>query len=237
MSQEPAKPAAPKDDKDIVNLIDATLSADAKADELCFLSKKNQPKIDEFIKKIDGKYKSNSSSNCKRKDRILDKAARPSILKKNDWFGVEHIRDGLRFRTALDNFNDLPLLVADLIASGAKIVKAETSKMLDPAEWGWRAVMYDLQLEDGQLVEYYITFQEMMDANDDPHHALYEKWRNCTAAEVTARTVERGKDVDASNDAFDDALETYFKRTGQTMSDIEAACKAADALTDSLGRS
>lgn len=233
MREESPKPAITLRDEDIVNPIDPGLPPDRKADELCALSAKNQPQINKIIRKIDGKYKAKSSSNCKQKDRILDKAARPAVLKKKNWFGVEHIRDGLRFRTALDNFKDLPALVADLIESGAKIIKAETSKMLNPVEWGWRAVMYDLQLEDGQLVEYYITFQEMMDANDNPHHALYEKWRNCTAAEVTAKIVERGKDVDASNDAFDGALDSYFKRTGQTMSDIEAACKAADTLTNS----
>jgi hypothetical protein len=232
MSQESPKPAIPQNaEKDIVNPIDPSLSPEQKADALCALAEKNRPVIDKFISSINNKYKARSSSNCKRKDRILDKAARPSVVKKKSWFGVEHIRDGLRFRTALDDFKDLPALVADLIASGVTVVKAESSKMLDPAEWGWRAVMYDLQLEDGQLVEYYITFQEMMDANDDPHHALYEKWRNCTAETVTAKIVERGKDVDASNDAFDNALEAYFKRTGQTIGDIKAACKAADTLT------
>jgi hypothetical protein len=232
MREESPKPAITLREEDIANPINPKLPPDQKADKLCALAAKNRPQIDEFIAKIDKKFKAKSSSNCKLKVRILDKAARPDILKKKSWFGVEHIRDSLRFRTALDDFKDLPALVADLIELGAKIVKTETSKMLDPAEWGWRAVMYDIQLEDGQLVEYYITFKEMMDANDDPHHALYEKWRNCTAEQVTARIVERGKDVDASNDAFDNALETYFKRTGQNMGDIEAACKAADALTN-----
>lgn len=232
MSQESPKPAMSLTEKDIVNPIDPALPVDKKADLLRELSEKNRPSIDDFISRIDKKYKTKSTSNCKQKDRILAKASRPSTRKKKPWFAVEHVRDGLRFRTALEDFIELPKIIADLKASGMEIVKAETSKMLDPLAWGWRAVMYDIRLPDGQLVEYYLTTKELMDANDNVHHALYEKWRNCTKEEISAKIEEYQKDLDISNDAFDQALADYLKRTGQTEETISTVLAETDAITD-----
>lgn len=231
MSQEPAKPVAPIDERDIVNPIARTLSTDSKADELCALSIKNQPEIERFISNIDGKYKTKSTSDCKQKQRIIGKASRPSILKKKPWFDVEHVRDGLRFRTALEDFRELPKIISDLKAAGYTVVKAETIKMLAPLSWGWRAVMYDIQLPDGQLVEYYLTVKELMDANDNVHHALYEKWRNCSKEEISARIEEFNADQVTSNEAFDGALEAYLKRTDQTDKTIRDVLAEADKIT------
>lgn len=231
MSQESPKPAIPQDEQNIVNPIKPELSADEKADRLRELSAKNRPLVDKFIKKIDAKYKATSTSDCKRKDRILTKASRPATRKKKPWFDVEHIRDGLRFRTALQDFRDLPAIIAELKASGMEIVKAETAKMLDPLAWGWRAVMYDVRLPNGQLVEYYLTVTELMDANDKVHHALYEKWRNCTKEEISAKIEEYEKDLDISNEAFDQALEAYLKRTGQTEETIREVLAETYSIT------
>jgi hypothetical protein len=228
MSQESTKPLS---EKDIVNPINAALPPAEKADRLCEMSEQNRPLVDEFIKHIDGKYKTKSSSNCKLKERILSKASRPATRKVKEWFDVEHVRDGLRFRTAMEDFTDLPKIIADLKASGIEIVKAETVKMLDPLTWGWRAVMYDLRLPNGQLVEYYLTVKELMDANNNVHHPLYEKWRNCTNAEVTAKMEEYNKDVGISVDAFERALEDYLKRTSQTEETIRAVIAETDSIT------
>lgn len=229
MSQESPKPATKLTDEATVNPIDPALTPDQKADKLCEMSKKNRPQVDEFITSVDKTYKAKSSSNCKLKERILAKASRPATLKKKPWFAVEHVRDGLRFRTALEDFKDLPAIIAALKASGMEIVKPETAKMLDPLVWGWRAVMFDLRLPDGQLVEYYLTVKELMDANDNVHHALYEKWRNCTSEEITAKIEEYQKDLDISNEAFEQALEAYFKRTGQTEETIRAVIAETDS--------
>lgn len=230
MTQEPAKPATQPTEEQIVNPIDAALSPDEKADKLCAMSEKNRPAVDEFIKQIDKKYKTKSTSNCKLKDRILAKASRPATLKKKPWFNVEHVRDGLRFRTALEDFRELPAIIADLKAAGFRIVKAETIKMVDPLSWGWRAVMYDIQMPDGQLVEYYLTVKEVMDANDNVHHPLYEKWRNCTKEQVTAQIDEFNADQVTSNNAFNQALDAYLKRTGQTEGTIHDVLAEAEKV-------
>jgi len=91
--------------------------------------------------------------------------------------------------------------------------------------------MYDVRLPNGQLVEYYLTVTELMDANDKVHHALYEKWRNCTKEEISAKIEEYEKDLDISNEAFDQALEAYLKRTGQTEETIREVLAETDSIT------
>jgi hypothetical protein len=100
--------------------------------------------------------------------------------------------------------------------------------MFEPNPWGWRAVMFDLRMPDGQLVEYYLTVTEIMDANDNVHHTLYEKWRNAASADVSG---EFGRDLDTSNAAFDEALDQYLNRTGQTEDTIREVLAQTDAIT------
>jgi hypothetical protein len=114
MTREPPKTAGEITEREIVNPIDPTLTSEQKAEKLCDLSVKNKQLIDAFIKEIDIKYGTVSTSNCKLKERILAKASRPAIQTEKPWFDVEHIRDGLRFRTALADIRDLPKIVSDL---------------------------------------------------------------------------------------------------------------------------
>jgi hypothetical protein len=222
MSQESTESATQSADQAITNPIGKNLSAEQKADLLCEMSRKNKPIIDNFIKQIDEKFGCRSTSNCKPKEKILAKASRPLLRDEKPWFDVEHIRDGLRFRTALNDFSDLPDIIEALRELNVIMVKAETAKMLNPRIWGWRAVMYDIRLPDGQLVEYYLTVKEMMDANDN-HHALYEEWREKTTEYIDANAAEYEQALDISNDAFDKAWSAYLERTGQdesTISDV-----------------
>ena len=222
MSQESTDKAIPLAEEFIVNPIDKSLSAAEKANQLFELSKKNKPMIDAFIEKIDAEFGCKSTSNCKSKDRIVAKARRALLRADKPWFDVEHIRDGLRFRTALEDIQDLPKIIEALKKQDITIIKAETKKMLRGNIWGWRAVMYDIRLPDGQIVEYYLTVKEMMDANDNPHHALYEQWREKTTTEIEAKSVEFEESISVSKDAFKQALSDYFARTKQDESVIKS---------------
>lgn len=221
-------------EQDIVNPIDPSLPPDTKADQLCALSVKNKPIIDKFLAKIADKYSIESASNLKLKERILNKASRPAIRELKPWFNVEHVRDALRFRTALEDINDLPKILADLKAEGIVIVKAETAKMLKPRAWGWRAVMYDLKLPDGQLVEYYLSPKEMIQANDQVHHPLYETWRERDTKQLSEEeTLLYQQSIEVSNAAFKAAWEHYLERTCQSNETVKAVLAEADCLTNS----
>jgi hypothetical protein len=229
MSKEPPTSATELPEQNIVNPIDAALPPDQKADQLCALSAKNRPIVDAFIENITSKYRTMSTSNCKLKKSILSKASRPEIRKRKPWFDVEHVRDGLRFRTALDDIHDLPNIIQDLKDSGMSVVKADTAKMLKPNVWGWTAVMYDLRLPDGQLVEYYLTVQEVMDANDKVHHPLYEDWRNRRSL-TEEENAQYNQALDKSNEAFEQAWSQYFRRTGHSQSTISAVIAETDKI-------
>jgi hypothetical protein len=54
---------------------------------------------------------------------------------------------------------------------------------------------------------------------------------HCTKEEISAKSAEYGKDLDISNDAFDEALAEYLKRTGQTEETIGEILAQTDALT------
>ncbi len=232
MMSNKSKPTKPANEQDIVNPLDVALSSESKAEHLCNLSIKNQPTIDKFIAMIDAKYSTVSTSNRKRKERILAKATRPAILSEKPWFNVEHIRDGLRFRTALENLDDLPKIITDLQKEGITIIKAETGKMLKPKAWGWKAVMYDLQLADGQLVEYYLSPKEMITANDQVHHPLYEDWRERDTNTLSeSELIKYQKALETSNRAFSMAWNQYLGRTGQTNETVKSILKETDKVT------
>jgi hypothetical protein len=226
-------PGQPIREQDIVNPINPRLSAETKADQLLDLAADNRPTVDNFIRQTDAQYGTTSTSNIKLKERILNKSRRPSIRAEKPWFDVEHVRDVLRFRTALDDINDLPKIIADLQKAGITIVKAETQKMLKPRAWGWRAVMYDLRMPNGQLVEYYLSPKELIQANDEVHHPLYEAWRDKNTSKLTAdETIVYQRSIETSKDAFMAAWAHYLERTGQTADSVQAVLKETDKLTN-----
>jgi len=63
----------------------------------------------------------------------------------------------------------------------------DLDKMFDPKDWGWRFVAFDLRMPNGQLVEFYMPFQELEQAKKDGNHALFDKWRDTTKAEKWER--------------------------------------------------
>lgn len=225
MSQEESKQKAQAiatAEEHIVNPINALLSTDKKIARLQELSQDNEGPVQQFIEAIDKQFGTKSKCNHKQADRIAEKAVRPSIRKQKPWYDVEHIRDGFRFKTVLKDIMVLPEIAKRLKASGFEIVKIDTDKLLDPGEWGWRIVAFDLRMLNKQLVEYYLPVQELEEAKNKGNHDLFEKWRNRDLSALTeVERIEFFKDLSASDDRYKAAWDAYLKRTGQTEKDIQ----------------
>lgn len=216
------RPKNPESEEDIVNPIDPFLSTEKKVLRLQELSYENEKPVQQFIEEIDKEFGCKSKFNYKNPGRIAEKAARPSIKKKKPWFDVEHIRDGFRFKTVLKDIMVLPEIAKRLKASGFGIVKIDMDKLLDPGDWGWRIVVFDLRMPNRQLVEYYLPVQELEDAKNAGNHELFEKWRNRNLEELNqAEKAELFKDVTESDDRYEKAWQAYLKRTGQREEDIQ----------------
>ena len=135
---------------------------DEKVAVLVGLTKVNQPIIDKAIAEIDKMYGTQSSSDVKKTDRIKSKAARPSVLAAKPWFGVEYIRDSLRFKSVVNTFADTKAIVDHLEASGEfKVLKYDADKLTAPKEWGWRVLPIDFRMKNGQMVEYYMVSKDI----------------------------------------------------------------------------
>lgn len=74
-----------QDDEDIVNPIDRGAKEEDKVKELRRLSLENEPKVEEFLEKLDSKYGTESKASFKEPEKILEKASRPSIRADKPW--------------------------------------------------------------------------------------------------------------------------------------------------------
>jgi len=218
------KSSSPIPEKEIVNPINPLLPTDKKVDKLVELSLENEPLVNDFIGRLDKKYGTRSKYNHKDRDRIKEKAERPSIRKKKAWFDVEHIRDGFRFKSVMDDITVLPKIAEELKASGFGMVKIDTDKVLEPGDWGWRIAVIDLRMPNRQLVEYYMPVRELEEAKNAGNHGLFEKWRNRKLESLTeAERIEFYKDVELSDQRYERAWQAYLKRTGQTEENVRQA--------------
>ena len=224
-----------EDESKIVNRIPLDATTDQKVEALVKLSKENQPIIDNFLNKIDKKYGTESKSSFKLPDRIKSKANRPEIKQKKSWYDVEHIRDSFRFKTVLNSLSDLPNIISDLTELGAEIVKADTEKLLRPKEWGWRIVAFDLQMPNGQLVEYYLPVKELEKAKKEKNHKLFEDWRNTTEEERISRWKEYRDAINESKENYEDAWQSYLSRTGEDDNAVRASLMKVSASLSSTG--
>lgn len=224
-------------DEDIYNPIDRTATQEKKAWQLRKLADENQPFIDEIIQEIDKERGTSSKSSYKKIENIITKANRPSILKEKPWFDVEYVRDSFRFKTVINSFDDIIPAVQKFIDQGIEIIKLDTKKMLNPKEWGWRFVAFDLRFPNGQLVEYYMPLKEQEAAKKAGNHALFEKWRNTEEQERIEKKAEYFKDLQESNNRYQEAWETALARLGLDESAAEASWKNVEASLLSLTRS
>jgi hypothetical protein len=117
----------------------------------------------------------------KTDESIIGKCDRPELLKELPKFGIEHMRDSLRFKVVVDNLHDafviLCLLVQHNKGRSWKVVKLDLDKLLHPKVWGWRFIGCDVQAANGLLIECYISFKHMDRAKKDGNHLLFERWR------------------------------------------------------------
>jgi hypothetical protein len=224
---------SPLSDQHIKSPVPANLTPEETVKWMQALSVENRNEVRGFIKQIDFEYELNSGFNFKDPEKIASKAVRPSILERKPWHDVAHIRDAFRFKTVLDDIGVLPKVVEELQKrDGWKIVKVDVDKALNPGEWGWRIMAFDLRLPNGQLVEYYLPVEELEQAKKNGNHELFEKWRNSNVAELTPdQEQERQRDLQASRDKYNAAWQAYLARTGQndgTISSVIEQVKSMD---------
>lgn len=223
---EKEKPTAKKTElkpEEIVNPIDLNASDEEKIKQIHALTEVNKPIIEDFIKKIDKKFKTESVAHEKRDDRIIEKASRPEILAKKPWHKVEHIRDTYRFESKLDRVEDVFKIKDELTKQGIEIVESDFERVIRPKLWGWRGTNLDLRMPNGQLVEYQLAAKELKEVKKEGHKKFYQKWRNKTKEYIQKNKGEWESDVLASRKLYNDAFNKYLERSGQSLSDFEAS--------------
>lgn len=216
----------------IVNPIDPSLSPDAKVDALNELSRLNRPIVERILKRLEQEINLEGKWSFKDPDRIQAKSSRPSIRAEYPWHDTEHIRDGLRFKVTLQHYNTIPRIAKSLADEGINVIKFDTKKMFHPKPWGWRFVGFDMQMPNGQLVEFYAPLARMDDkAVKEPNHVLFERWRNVRQEEINANedTLRRYmEDVKTSYNSYYQAFLAGLADMGFSPNDL----RAAEALFD-----
>lgn len=207
-----------------------------KLAELKALTEKNVPVVQKIVEDLNARLaQTESKLNIKEDAKILEKAARPSILERKPWHGVEHIRDALRFKTVIDRIDQLPGIVDVLKEHGIGIEKIDTAKLMEPGQWGWRIVALDLRMPNGQLVEHYMPLRELELAKKNGGHQLFEKWRNRNVMELDAtERAEYLADLKASRDLYQEAWEAAASRTGLDDTAALASLKSFEDSASSL---
>lgn len=221
-------------DEELVNPIDRSMPVPEKASALRKRSEKNFPLLKGLMEKLDKLLGTRSKANLKKEETIAEKAQRPSIVAGKPWHSVEHLRDALRAKTIVSNLDQIEDAVKLAVSQGAEPVKIDTRKMFVPKEWGFRAVMIDLKLPDGQLAEWYLPIEEVEEVKDHCH-LLYEKWRDCKYSDLSdSERAEYIKDAKRSKRAYDEALAEARKRLGQSAKAWEASLTNLSASLEPL---
>jgi hypothetical protein len=202
-----------------VNPISGT--TEEKLAQLQVLTNENKPLVENLMQQIDSKLGTTSKISVKDPAEIVGKASRQSIKDTQPWFDVEHVRDSLRFKTPVDNLEDLPKIAKDLKDSGFEIIKVDTDKLLTPKGRGWRMVAFDLRAPNGQMIEYQVLPKEM-NAAGDVEHGTWEQWRNKDVKQMTPeeQLLNDKADLNARR-LYSQAWNDYLARTGQTPESIE----------------
>jgi predicted RNA methylase len=224
------------DESQVANPIDFHASPEEKLQQLRHLSELNRPIIKNLIAEIDRTLGTESKMSDKDDEKVLAKAARPSILAEKPWHGVEHIRDALRFKTKITNFSQVMGIFQILKRHGIEVVKLDTGKMFAPKQWGWRFVAFDLRMPNGQLVEYYSPLREMDEKSvKGPNHHLFELWRNKTREEIEDDLSGYRTALKESRDRYDAAFQEAVSRMGfADLSAAEASWNSLVARLESL---
>ena len=114
------------------------------------------------------------------------------------------------------------------------VVKVDLEKMTTPDVWGWRFAGVDLRMRDGQLVEWYATFDELITALEDGGcHRVYEEWRNRPASERLGPEYQDA--IEESWRTYDRAWRRALRRLAMRKADAEVWCLARSAPRVSIG--
>jgi hypothetical protein len=231
-----AQEIAPTPESLIRNPLTFDAPPETKLQEIKALTAENTPVVENIVRDLNEALPgSESKLNIKADENILSKAVRPSILARKPWFGVEHIRDALRFKTVIDRIDQLPKIIDVLKSHGVGVEKIDTGKLLEPGEWGWRIVALDLRMPNGQLVEHYMPLKELEAAKKSEGHKLFEKWRNKDLTKLSAHELkEFAADRQKSRDLYQTAWETAAARTGLDDTAALASLKNFEASASSL---
>ncbi len=152
----------------------------------------------------------------KASEDIVEKANRPSIKETKEWFGVEHVRDSLRFKTPVENLQDLPKILEALKDSGFDVLKLDLEKLVNPKGRGWRVAAIDLRAPNGQIIEDQILPRKINEAGKIGHQ-IYKQWRHKYVSKMTESELLQGDEVRlAAKKLYNQSWEAYLKRTGQT---------------------
>jgi len=231
----PNRPAAPANEP--VNPIDLSASPEEKAAQLKELSLENEPIVADIMSQIQKDLGIETGDSHKKPETIMSKAERPSILADKPWHDVEHIRDSYRFKAITNKLEDYTQIAKILVGKGIKIIKLDTSKMLAPKEWGWRFAAFDLQMPNGQLVEFYAPLQELEAAKKGGNHKLFDKWRDSTKEQRRENRAEFEKDLETSHNQYQAGWDQAIGRLGLDSSAAAASWKSISASLESVIRS
>ena len=223
------------------NPVDPGMSDTAKAVTLHVLGTENDDLVRPVLAAIDKEFGTVSKTSFKKIDTIISKVLRPGVLEKRPWFGVEHIRDGYRFKTVITggatvaNIGHALNRLLEAIP-GTRIVKADPGMLFDPKAWGWRAAVFDLQMPNGQLVEWYMPIAELEAAKKAGGHQLFERWRDSNLpklgpAELKAYRTDRATSQKLYSDAWAKALLRMGQDESAARASMDKALASSSAAT------
>ncbi len=99
--------------------------------------------------------------------------------------------------TAIRDPGDVGTILGMLLEARIRLVKIDVRKLLRPKKWGWRFVAFDLRMENGQICEYYLTFEKLARVMWDTHR-IYERWRQAGIGDKKARRENPGEPVETN---------------------------------------
>lgn len=216
----------PSADLGPVNPIDRDADAFKKAAALNKLASDWRPVIEQLARDLQRAFDIASEVSVKPVGAILGKPLREDVQRRHPGMDVEHVRDALRFRSRIAQPEQITEIVAELRRRATlgefEILKIDTEKMTEPRVWGWRAIMVDIRLPCGLLVEYYVTFVGMIDASESRCHWLYERGRKMTSADRRAGRSNLRELVEESAAEYEAAWADTAARLGLSVEELDS---------------
>ncbi|MBS1954501.1 MAG: hypothetical protein JST89_09950 [Cyanobacteria bacterium SZAS-4] len=204
--------------KNLTNAINPNLSPEEKAAALYLLGRQNMPMIEQLISKLKGEYPDlQFESGIKKFETGLSKVLRPGKEMQ-----VENLGDTVRFKTVMDNFEDLPKFVKELKDAGFKIINSDDASGTSN-DWkkgtGWRAINFSLLMPNGQIAEFQMSIKEF-----EAIHGNHDDYNFTRAFDTKNATAKQRREYDERlervMEKFDDAWKLHLKNTGKTEDQV-----------------